>query len=129
MNKKVLLLAGSLSLAASAFALDFGGSLGNYTKLGTPAHPAEEQFKSINLKQEGIFTGWVRHNFNQNSFITAEADFRVRYQDGDLKDSADGKVHYIPDVKQFRFFNKFDTSRGPVSFNLGRFAFNDLQVL
>ena len=126
MNKKIITLAGITALASSLFAFDFGGSLGNYTKLGTPSNPSDSQFESFSLKQEGIFSLWLRQNFSSSSFLAAEGDVSLRYTNQEMKNSDGERLIVIPDLKTLRFFKKFDSQLGPLSLNLGRFYFTDL---
>lgn len=129
MNKKLSTLAALAVLTGSLFAFDFGGSLENYTKLGSPAYPGDDQFESFSLKQEGILSLWLRENLSSSSYFAAEGDVRLRYTNQEMKNSDGERLIVIPDLKTLRYFKKFDTAAGLLSLNLGRFFFNDITGL
>lgn len=128
LNKKLTLLFTLYLIFALSFitALDFGGSLESYTKLGTPASSADDEFESFSLKQEEILTGWLRHNFDSTMFIASEFDVRFRTTNGNLKNTDDLENIVVPDLKLLRFFKKFGSPSQSIIINVGRLNFTDL---
>lgn len=127
-NKKLLLIiSGIFTSLISLHALDFGGSLGTYTKLGSPIAAGNDEFKNFSLKQEEILTLWLRQNINPTTFIAFEADARFRSTRRELgkSDSADNDV-IIPDLKVLRLTKRIDLKQNTMLFNVGRFFFSDL---
>ena len=126
MKTKRFLLAAFAALSTFAYAADFGGSLGTYTKMGTPAYPQDGEFKNFSLKQDEILSIWFRHNIDPSTFIAAEAEAKYRYNTSDLEDSDAAEKVILYDLKTLRFFKKIETEKAPVIINLGRFSFTDL---
>lgn len=129
MKTKKIVLAALVALSSFAYALDFGGSLGTYSKLGTPSYPKDGEFKNFSLKQDEILTGWFRHNINSTTFIASEAEAKYRFYSTDLETSDAAETVLIYDLKTLRFFKKINAETGTVALNAGRFNFTDLSGL
>ncbi len=127
-NKKLFLIISSVfTVLTSLHALDFGGSIGNYTKIGSPIAPGNDEFKNFSLKQEEILTVWLRQNINPTTFIALEADARFRSTRRELgkSDTNDTDV-IIPDLKVLRLTKRIPLKQNTMMFNIGRFYFSDL---
>ena len=126
-KKLTIFLAGFFTALFSLHSLDYGGSIGTYTKLCTPANPGNDEFKNCSLKQEEILTLWIRHNFTPTSFIAAEADARLRSIRPKLGKKLDSNSDVIiPDVKLLRFTKLFPIEKNKIMLNAGRFYFADI---
>ena len=125
-KKRILFSALLICVSASIHAFDFGGSLGTYTKLGTPAVPGDDEFKNYSLKQEEILTGWFRHDFDSSMFIASEVDVRFRTTASNLEKTDDIENVVIPDVKLLRISKKIGSASNTILVNAGRFYFADI---
>lgn len=128
LKKAGLFAAGIFCALINLHSFDFGGSIGTYTKLGTPGEPKSDEFKNFSIKQEEILSLWFRHDFDTTSFIAAEADTRIRTTASNLEKSETFNTVVIPDVKLLRFNKKISAGKNQIIINAGRIHFSDLSA-
>ena len=116
---KALLLAQIFSLAASAFAVDFGGALKNATNI------KGNSFSSLKLDQIDDLSLWVKVPFTKsgNMYLAAEGLYEFEYDQD--KEKAFNRL----DLSLLKFAANLKVGGNALNASAGRFMFSDLTGL
>lgn len=121
MRKISAILAGLL-LGASAFAVDFGGSFDNLTKIST------NTYEKWTLSQQDGLTAWLKVPFNDagNLYLATEGSIFYRFSVPNLSNFSSNRSDFLFDIGLFKLGGVFNIGNGIVQLNLGRFYLNDV---
>ena len=109
-------------LTASAFAVDFGGSLDNNTKLSTIS------FDSWSLLQQDGLTAWLKVPFNNEGslYFATEGTMLVSYNIPDLSNASAYTFDFLLDLSLFKLAGVFNIGNNVLQLNVGRFYLSDV---
>ncbi|MBR4005504.1 MAG: hypothetical protein IKI90_06600 [Treponema sp.] len=122
--KRISIVFLSLILAASAFAVDFGGSVDNNTKLGT------SDFDSWSLTQQNSLTAWLKVPFNSDGslYLATEGTLAYSLYVPNLSDSKNTS-NLMVDIDLLKLGGVFNIGDNLLQLNLGRFYLSDVTAI
>ena len=115
-NKKIALATVIFALSLSAFALDFGGSFSNFSRV------KGKNFSNLKLDQVNDLTGWIKVPIKEDgsSYFVGQALYEFEY------DATVEKTYNRLDINLAKYVGVFDVARRPLTLSAGRFIFSDL---
>ncbi|MBR6155307.1 MAG: hypothetical protein IKQ43_12810 [Treponema sp.] len=123
--KKITTVLACLGLSATVFAVDFGGSLDNYTKLST------SNFENWGISQQDGLTAWLKIPFNQQGslYLATEGTLFYRYNLPDFSNTSKYTSDFMVDIGLFKLGGVFNIRDNLLQLNLGRFYLTDVTGL
>ena len=115
-NKKLFAAAAVLALSFASFALDFGGSFANYTRV------KGKNFSNLKLDQVDDLMGWIRVPIKQDgtSYFAGQVVYEFEY------DAAVEKAYNRIDINLAKYVNQWIVGGAPLTLSAGRFIFADV---
>ena len=109
-------------IAASVYAVDFGGSLDNNTKLGS------SDFSRWELAQQDSLTAWLKVPFNSDGslYLATEGNLYFNYNKMDLSNPSSSTTDLLLDLGLFKLGGVFKLGENLLQLNLGRFYTSDV---
>ena len=107
----------ALMAAGNLYALDFGGSLDNKTKVST------EDFKVFGFDQKNNLTAWIKAPFNNagTTYLAAECKGSFEYNTASFADFGGGTVLFTGDLTLLKFATTIPAAEASMNFAAGRF--------
>ncbi|MCR5290839.1 MAG: hypothetical protein K6E51_12675 [Treponema sp.] len=124
MNKRIFIKLVLCSvLVSTAFAVDFGGNVGFYSKI----KKTKKTDYALNMKNNA--TAWFTVPFAQDNtnYLSAQGSVFYKYDDADIQHLGDKKtdvVFFDIDLLKWRYITKLDSAR-LVQCSAGRFGYSD----
>ncbi len=119
-NKKALgaALLTAMALLSPAFALDFGGSLDDSTKVSTG------DFSTFALDQKNNLSAWLKVPFNNSgtTYFAAEGKATFDYSAGDFAALGSGTPLFTLDLSLFKFATSLPLGNVSLNLSAGRFS-------
>ncbi|MBO5607660.1 MAG: hypothetical protein J5930_07145 [Treponema sp.] len=115
----------ALCTVASAFAIDFGGTFNNGTRLYT------NDFSPMSFSQQDGITAWVRQPFNNsiNLYLAAEGTALFRYSVSDMNKFNSSTFVWCLDLSLLKAGFRFDFGENQLRVSAGRFFVSDVTGL
>ncbi|MBR5096003.1 MAG: hypothetical protein IK094_02720 [Treponema sp.] len=115
-NKKLCAAAAIFALSFATFALDFGGSFSNFTRV------KGKNFSNLKFNQVNDLLGWIKVPLNKDgtSYFAGQALYEFEY-DGSVE-----KVYNRLDVNLAKYVNQWTVGGAPLTLSAGRFIFADV---
>ena len=115
-NKKFAAAAAICALSFATFALDFGGSFANYTRV------KGKNFSNLKFDQVDDLMGWIKVPIKKDgtSYFAGQALYEFEY------DASVEKVYNRLDINLAKYVNQWTVGGAPLTLSAGRFIFADV---
>ena len=123
--KKITTILACAGLSAAVFAVDFGGSLDNYTRINT------NNFSNWGLSQQDGLTAWLKVPFNPEGslYLATEGTLFYRFNLPNFSDTSKSTSDFMADIGLLKLGGVFNINDNLLQLNLGRFYLTDVTGL